>query len=325
MPPTKGPAKEIDGFVKLTINQTVKYACTVCSRLYRGGEITEEDAILSRKVSGHIKSQRHKDAIDADQTLHEQIERMDHSIDQRNHDFLRVAEGQERLGSHPADTTFQALRQVQRNELYDELVADMFDDMDVENEGQHTFLDDITTLKSRLDRECNGIDLWNAEKDAALLGFSFSTNSQELPGDDIDDTVTSVINDMCLNNAIDEETVLGISAEKGSRYFPYPNKTLAILDMLDSFPRNRLSDSMMKAILWAMRQCGAENVPSFKSLRALQEELRKSTSIETIEFKSVLGNIFYVNDISKLIANDFLFSTCLSSPIPMILDMPHAP
>ncbi len=123
----------------------------------------------------------------------------------------------------------------------------------------------------------------------------------------------------------DPSAILQGIASKSSRandWFPYPNKTVSeiilfynfieayrresfktlILDILDNLPRLRLSDTLLKMILWAMDQCGAQHVPSFSSFRALQDTLRLDSSQTTVEFKSCLGNTFYMNDIRPLVA-----------------------
>ena len=76
---------------------------------------------------------------------------------------------------------------------------------------------------------------------------------------------------------------------------------MCILDILDNFPRLRISDSLMKVFLWALRECGAHDVPSFYHLRKVQDSLRATGSVPTRRFQSVLGNVFYMNDISRLI------------------------
>ncbi|KDQ55321.1 hypothetical protein JAAARDRAFT_195723 [Jaapia argillacea MUCL 33604] len=61
----------------------------------------------------------------------------------------------------------------------------------------------------------------------------------------------------------------------------------------------------MRMILWVLREAGAKNVPSFNALHKVQDGLRKDSSIKTIKFELVLGNIFYMNDITAIIAKDY--------------------
>ena len=83
----------------------------------------------------------------------------------------------------------------------------------------------------------------------------------------------------------------------------YVNKyQLFLLDLLDSLPRLRLSDSQFEAILFVMKQVGGQNVPSLKTLRRLQQRLR-SMSVPTAKIQTGQGNIFHINDIAKQIAD----------------------
>lgn len=82
-----------------------------------------------------------------------------------------------------------------------------------------------------------------------------------------------------------------------------------LLDMLDSLPRLRLSNSHMRAILFVLKQCGVSGVPSLDTLRSVQKKLRKDASVPTTIHRSNRGNVFYVNDIAAQIAKvlSFLF------------------
>ncbi|EJD46017.1 hypothetical protein AURDEDRAFT_124427 [Auricularia subglabra TFB-10046 SS5] len=85
-------------------------------------------------------------------------------------------------------------------------------------------------------------------------------------------------------------------------WFPYPNKTMFFIDLLDSLPRLRLSDAHMKMILFVLLKCGARDVPSFYALRKCQELLREKSAPSTVKHQSVHGNVFYSNDIRDTIA-----------------------
>ncbi|EJD36693.1 hypothetical protein AURDEDRAFT_73929, partial [Auricularia subglabra TFB-10046 SS5] len=88
-------------------------------------------------------------------------------------------------------------------------------------------------------------------------------------------------------------------------WFPYPNKTMFFVDLLDSLPRLRLSDAHMQMIIFVLNQCGARDVPSFYALRKFQELLREKCAPATVQHRSVHGNIFYSNDIRDTIAMEF--------------------
>lgn len=75
-----------------------------------------------------------------------------------------------------------------------------------------------------------------------------------------------------------------------------------ILDTLDNMPRQQISTSLMKVILWTLRECGAYNVPSFDRLRTVQKGLAHSGGIPTVKHESCKGNVFYYNDPRAIIA-----------------------
>lgn len=75
------------------------------------------------------------------------------------------------------------------------------------------------------------------------------------------------------------------------------------LDLLDNLPRLRLSDDQMKAIIWAMRECGTPSVPSFYALRKKQASMAADLSnLQPRHHTSALGNHFYMNHPIDLIS-----------------------
>ena len=75
-----------------------------------------------------------------------------------------------------------------------------------------------------------------------------------------------------------------------------------ILDLLDSMPRLRLSGTVMKSILWALKELDVPNVPSFRQLRSTQRALAKSICVSPSRHESAMGNIFYQNSVEALLA-----------------------
>jgi hypothetical protein len=75
------------------------------------------------------------------------------------------------------------------------------------------------------------------------------------------------------------------------------------LDLLDNLPRLRLSDDQMKAIIWAMHECGTPSAPSFHALRKKQASLVADLSnLQPRLHTSALGNHFYINHPIDLIS-----------------------
>jgi len=75
-----------------------------------------------------------------------------------------------------------------------------------------------------------------------------------------------------------------------------------LLDILDNLPRLRLSKSLFSMILWILKECGVPNVPSYDAFHKMQTVLRKCCGSEPQLAKSMLGNVFYINDIRETIA-----------------------
>lgn len=76
--------------------------------------------------------------------------------------------------------------------------------------------------------------------------------------------------------------------------------------MLDNLPRLRISNSLMKAFLFVMKESGISDVPSLDTLRREQARLRVDAAVPTRRHVSTHGNIFYVNDICSQIAKVLL-------------------
>ncbi|EIN03386.1 hypothetical protein PUNSTDRAFT_37895, partial [Punctularia strigosozonata HHB-11173 SS5] len=88
-------------------------------------------------------------------------------------------------------------------------------------------------------------------------------------------------------------------------WFPYESRTMFLLDLLDSLPRIRLSDTSMRLVLWVMKECSARDVPSLNALRQAQERVSKQTAVSSLEYKSAKGNIFYVLDPREIVSIDW--------------------
>jgi hypothetical protein len=75
-----------------------------------------------------------------------------------------------------------------------------------------------------------------------------------------------------------------------------------ILDLLDSMPRLHLSGAVMKAILWALKELGVPDVPSFRQLRGVQSALAQRINVSPSRHESAMSNIFYQNSLGALLA-----------------------
>lgn len=60
-----------------------------------------------------------------------------------------------------------------------------------------------------------------------------------------------------------------------------------------------------------MRECGAQNVPSFSRLQKTQRSMRKQCGVPTVKCCSAMKNTFYMNDLRSIIAKVSTFYDCL--------------
>ncbi|KAJ7055231.1 hypothetical protein C8F01DRAFT_1063097 [Mycena amicta] len=88
-------------------------------------------------------------------------------------------------------------------------------------------------------------------------------------------------------------------------FFPYPNRTAMLLDVVDNLGRCRFTGAQMALILHLLKHLGARNVPTLKGLRKIQKEVRDDFGHKPIKVTSALGNVFYTNDLREAIARDF--------------------
>ncbi|KIK52226.1 hypothetical protein GYMLUDRAFT_77906 [Collybiopsis luxurians FD-317 M1] len=85
-----------------------------------------------------------------------------------------------------------------------------------------------------------------------------------------------------------------LTYEHSDEWFPYPSCTMFLFDTIDNLPCIRISESIMRMILWIMHQSGIHETPSLEKLHKFQKHLREES-----------GNVFFMNDIRSLIAKDW--------------------
>ncbi|KAJ6548781.1 hypothetical protein B0H19DRAFT_1211584 [Mycena capillaripes] len=135
---------------------------------------------------------------------------------------------------------------------------------------------------------------------SALQEAHLGPNAEEPPI--IEDTFLDVDDE-------DDDECVDLDTAEDSSYFPYPNKTVMLLDVLDNMPRCRFTSAQMSLILHFAKSLGVAHVPSLKGLRKTQKQLQTDCGYQPVKVVSSLGNIFYTNDIREAIAQD------LSNPL----------
>nr|GAT45997.1 predicted protein [Mycena chlorophos] len=123
----------------------------------------------------------------------------------------------------------------------------------------------------------------------------------------VEEEEESTLTDADQEGADDDESNNLDDLEEGADNdcFPYPNKTIMLLDIMDNLPCCRFSTAQMSVVLRFARCLGAQNVPTLKRLRTIQHSLQKAVASEPQKIRTPLGNIFYLNNIRATIARDF--------------------
>ncbi|KAF7343758.1 hypothetical protein MSAN_01956500 [Mycena sanguinolenta] len=161
-------------------------------------------------------------------------------------------------------------------------------------------------------RQAEQFGRWNAASIAWNLGFMGPES--EIPILDEQDEEDALLCEMMDNAQLNDPAVEDLieiemngqaRARTTAEWYPYPTKTMFLLDTLDNLPRQRISNSLMKVFLWILRESGARDVPSLDALRTVQRNLHEQGGVPTIPWTSTQGNVFHLNDIRKIIAKDY--------------------
>ncbi|KAJ7697137.1 hypothetical protein B0H17DRAFT_1130453 [Mycena rosella] len=159
-----------------------------------------------------------------------------------------------------------------------------------------------------LDTEVFG--LWNPDAMARKLGFG-AADSTLIEDDPEDDFLAEIMGNVDLRTPEPDEIQSALQdfapGVESNPWFPYPTKMVRmfLLDTLDNLPRLRISSSLMRVILWVLKEGNCKDVPSFDHLRRVQKTIRVQCEISSIPCKSVQGNVFFMNDPKAIIAQDW--------------------
>ncbi|KAJ3739985.1 hypothetical protein DFH05DRAFT_1406273 [Lentinula detonsa] len=88
-------------------------------------------------------------------------------------------------------------------------------------------------------------------------------------------------------------------------YYPWPDRETCILDILRHVPRCAFSRKQNTAIHWAMAALGVQSLPSDRTLDDIDKALQKICGIQSFRYEGKLGHVYYVNDFSAIIAQEF--------------------
>ncbi|KAJ6597904.1 hypothetical protein B0H10DRAFT_2231849 [Mycena sp. CBHHK59/15] len=169
--------------------------------------------------------------------------------------------------------------------------------------------EDMEATHERLAQQVDVFGLLDPKETAQRLGFEGGGElAKELLQIEAEDDFLAEI---MANAGLDEQDPEDVHADlsgiqrEGNTYFPYPNKTIFLLNILDNMPQLHVSNSLMRIFLWILREAGDKDVPSLDRLRQVQKGIRAEYGIPSIPCKSPLGNVFFINDPRAIIAQDW--------------------
>lgn len=67
-------------------------------------------------------------------------------------------------------------------------------------------------------------------------------------------------------------------------------------------PRSVFSDRQLDLFLFVLRILGVDDIPSVRSMKTFNEELQKMCGIESMPYTGAMGNRYYVNSLSQILA-----------------------
>ncbi|PBK90657.1 hypothetical protein ARMGADRAFT_866159, partial [Armillaria gallica] len=97
---------------------------------------------------------------------------------------------------------------------------------------------------------------------------------------------------------------MSASDPESKEWYPWPDKITCTLDILMHLPRSVFSQQQLDLFLWILKENGVDDVPSVKSMKSLNAKLQMLCGIDSIAYKGALGNLYYVNSLSQIIAQE---------------------
>lgn len=74
------------------------------------------------------------------------------------------------------------------------------------------------------------------------------------------------------------------------------------MDILMHLPRSVFSQRQLDLFLWLLKVLDVDDVPSVKSMQAVNQAIQKMCGIDSYVYNGKLGHRYFVNDLGKIIA-----------------------
>ncbi|KAI6111303.1 hypothetical protein F5141DRAFT_1188430 [Pisolithus sp. B1] len=87
-------------------------------------------------------------------------------------------------------------------------------------------------------------------------------------------------------------------------WFPWLDKQMCILDILQHLPCSLFSDMQLQVILWGLSILGVDNIPSTWVLKDIDNSLQSQYGIPSVHYQGALGHMYYVNYLPSIIAQE---------------------
>ncbi|KAG1737140.1 uncharacterized protein EDB91DRAFT_1083172 [Suillus paluster] len=108
-----------------------------------------------------------------------------------------------------------------------------------------------------------------------------------------------------LPDDIHERTNIKDTVSLDNPAYPWPSKAHFVTSLLFSSPRLPFSDAQKRAVLSWVQELGARDVPSLGAIKKSHMYLDTLVGDPTEKVTARSGNVFYINDVAKLIAKDY--------------------
>uniref|UniRef100_A0A8H7XVA1 Uncharacterized protein n=1 Tax=Psilocybe cubensis TaxID=181762 RepID=A0A8H7XVA1_PSICU len=108
------------------------------------------------------------------------------------------------------------------------------------------------------------------------------------------------------NESLPRKRMRGIHTDpaEARKWYLWIDKITCSLDVLMHLPRSLFSRRQLDLFLWLLRINGVNDVPSVKAMQGINKALQNLCGIETKEYKGKLGNVYFVNSLSQILAQE---------------------